>query len=218
MQLGCKVKISGMSGKDFASRHFPYRQYRRCSSRRFPVADRGNSRVKRYLSLFLHPISEVLDLWQHPEKWKNTELFLYISVSFFPVWRLLCILRYTIQGVGYTNLAMLSGVLEMIARILVSLLAVPAFGYLAVCFGDPTAWIFADAFLIPAFIYVYRRILRMKKNLCKSVLGIYLFEIKRVRRITSFWGNELATVLIAVVCIALLIWVTLYDRKNIKLN
>lgn len=67
-------------------------------------------------------------------------------------------------GVGYTNLAMLSGVLEMIARILVSLLAVPAFGCLAVCFGDPTAWIFADAFLIPAFIYVYRRILRMKKN------------------------------------------------------
>lgn len=52
----------------------------------------------------------------------------------------------------------------------------------------------------------------------KSVLGIYLFEIKRVRRITSFGGNELATVLIAVVCIALLIWVTLYDRKNIKLN
>lgn len=60
--------------------------------------------------------------------------------------------------------------------------------------------------------------LEEKNFLCKSVLGIYLFEIKRVRRITSFWGNELATVLIAVVCIALLIWVTLYDRKNIKLN
>lgn len=58
----------------------------------------------------------------------------------------------------------------------------------------------------------------ISKIFCKSVLGIYLFEIKRVRRITSFWGNELATVLIAVVCIALLIWVTLYDRKNIKLN
>lgn len=95
---------------------------------------------------------------------KDTELFLHISVSFFPVLGLLCILRYTIQGVGFTNLAMLSGVSEMIARILVSLLAVPAFGYVAVCFGDPTAWIFADAFLIPAFIYVYRRILSMKKN------------------------------------------------------
>ena len=70
---------------------------------------------------------------------------------------LLRILRYTIQGVGYTNLAMLSGVSEMIARILVSLLAVPAFGYLAVCFGDPTAWIFADAFLFPAYRHVYHK-------------------------------------------------------------
>lgn len=94
---------------------------------------------------------------------ENTELFLHISVSFFPVLGLLCILRYTIQGAGYTNLAMLSGVSEMVARILVSLVAVPAFGYIAVCFGDPTAWIFAVAFLIPAFIYVYRRTLRMKK-------------------------------------------------------
>ena len=50
-------------------------------------------------------------------------------------------------------------------------------------------------------------------KLCNSAKRIYLFEIKRVRRITSFWGNELATVLIAVVCIALLVWVTLTDTK-----
>lgn len=112
--------------------------------------------AKAFALLFIEPTElEILD---------NTELFLHISVSFFPVLGLLCILRYTIQGAGYTNLAMLSGVSEMIARVLVSLFAVPAFGYIAVCFGDPTAWIFAVAFLIPAFIYVYRRILRMKKN------------------------------------------------------
>ena len=87
-------------------------------------------------------------------------LFLHAAVSFFPVLGLLCILRYTIQGAGFTNLAMLSGVSEMIARILVSVIAVPAWGYIAVCFGDPTAWIFADAFLIPAFVYVYGRIRR----------------------------------------------------------
>ncbi len=112
--------------------------------------------AKAFALLFIEPIElEILD---------NTELFLHISVSFFPVLGLLCILRYTIQGVGFTNLAMLSGVSEMIARVLVSLFAVPSFGYVAVCFGDPTAWVFAVAFLIPAFIYVYRRILRMKKN------------------------------------------------------
>lgn len=95
---------------------------------------------------------------------RDTVLFLHISVCFFPVLGLLCILRYTIQGVGYTKLAILSGVSEMVARILVSLLAVPAFGYLAVCLGDPTAWIFANAFLIPAFIYVYRQMLKIKEG------------------------------------------------------
>lgn len=88
----------------------------------------------------------------------DAALFLHISVSFFPVLGLLCILRYSIQGAGYTKLAMFSGISEMIARILVSVVAVPLWGFWAVCFGDPTAWVFADAFLIPAFIYVYRRL------------------------------------------------------------
>lgn len=106
-------------------------------------------------------------LFVDPAEWeilKETELFLHISVSFFPVLGLLCILRYSIQGVGFTNLAMLSGVSEMIARIMVSLYAVPILGYLAVCFGDPTAWIFAVIFLIPAFTYVYGRIKRMSTS------------------------------------------------------
>lgn len=89
---------------------------------------------------------------------ENTVLFLHVSCCFFPALGTLCILRYTIQGAGYTNLAMLSGVSEMIARTLVSLYAVPAFGFIAVCFGDPTAWIAADLFLIPAFLFVYKKI------------------------------------------------------------
>ena len=93
---------------------------------------------------------------------KDTVLFLHVSCYFFPILGLLCILRYTIQGAGYTNLAMLSGVSEMIARTLVSIYAVPVYGYIAVCFGDPTAWLAADLFLIPAFIYVYRKLKELR--------------------------------------------------------
>lgn len=50
----------------------------------------------------------------------DTRLFLHVASYFLPVLGLLCILRYTIQGAGYTNLAMLSGVSEMIARTAVS--------------------------------------------------------------------------------------------------
>lgn len=92
---------------------------------------------------------------------RYTEMFLQVSAWFFPVLGLLCILRYSIQGAGYTGLAMFSGVSEMIARIAVSWYAVPVYGYMAVCFGDPAAWIAADLFLIPAFMYVYRKLKKM---------------------------------------------------------
>lgn len=90
-----------------------------------------------------------------------TELFLHVSAYFFPMLGLLCILRYSIQGAGFTNLAMLSGVSEMIARALVSIDAVPVWGYLAVCYGDPAAWVAANIFLVPAFIYVYRKLKKL---------------------------------------------------------
>ena len=107
----------------------------------------------RYMALLFVAPTEV-------EIIADTQLFLRISASFFPMLGLLSILRYSIQGVGYTTLAMLSDVSEMIARILVSVLTVPAFGYIAVCFGDPTAWVAADLFLIPTFAVIYRRMRR----------------------------------------------------------
>ena len=55
--------------------------------------------------------------------------------------------------------------------------------------------------------------LRITNILHNSAIRIYLFELKRVRRITLFLGNELATVPIAVVCIALLVRITLTDAK-----
>lgn len=106
--------------------------------------------AEKFALLFIDP--------SETEVIKDTALFLHINLSFFPLLGSLIILRYTIQGAGYTKLAMFSGVSEMVARIMVSLVVVPLFGYLGVCYGDPTAWLFANLFLTPAFIYVYRRL------------------------------------------------------------
>ena len=92
----------------------------------------------------------------------NAALIMRISCYFYPVLGMLTILRYSIQGLGYSNLSMMSGVMEMIARSGVSLWLVPAFGFLGVCYGDPMAWIFADLFLFPAFFWLYRH---LKKQL-----------------------------------------------------
>ena len=84
--------------------------------------------------------------------------FMRIANYFYPALGLLTILRYSIQGLGFSNLSMLSGVMEMIARCGVSLWLVPALAWTGVCLGDPVAWIMADVFLIPAFIWVQHRL------------------------------------------------------------
>ena len=111
--------------------------------------------AEKFALLFIDP--------SETEVIKDTALFLHINLSFFPLLGSLIILRYTIQGAGYTKLAMFAGVSEMVARIMVSLVVVPLFGYLGVCYGDPTAWLFANLFLTPAFIYVYRRLKRIAR-------------------------------------------------------
>lgn len=94
----------------------------------------------------------------------NAAMLMRISCYFYPVLGLLSILRYSIQGLGYSNLSMLSGVMEMIARSGVSLWLVPTFGFLGVCYGDPMAWVFADIFLVPGFLLLYRHLKRKSQK------------------------------------------------------
>ncbi len=90
----------------------------------------------------------------------NAAMLMRIACYFYPALGTLTVLRYSIQGLGYSNLSMLSGVMEMIARCGVSIWVVPAFHFLGVCYADPVAWIMADLFLIPAFILLYRHLRR----------------------------------------------------------
>ena len=64
--------------------------------------------------------------------------------------------RFTIQGLGYSNLAVIAGVSEMIARGAVAAL-VSVFGFTAVCYASPAAWVLADCFLLPAYFVCMKR-------------------------------------------------------------
>lgn len=90
--------------------------------------------------------------------------FMRIANYFYPALGLLTILRYSIQGLGFSNLSMLSGVMEMIARCGVSLWLVPTLAWTGVCLGDPVAWCMADLFLIPAFLWVQQRLRKQAKE------------------------------------------------------
>lgn len=85
-------------------------------------------------------------------------LFLLGNSAAYILLALVNIVRFMIQGLGYSFFAIFAGVCEMIARGLAGFVLVPAFGYIFVVFGSPLAWLFADAFLIPAYIYVMKRL------------------------------------------------------------
>ncbi len=88
----------------------------------------------------------------------NTRTFLMFNVSFYFPLALVNIVRFMIQGLGYSKLAILAGVCEMVARSAVAFCLVPVFGYNGACFSNPAAWIAADLFLIPAYIHVMKHL------------------------------------------------------------
>lgn len=88
--------------------------------------------------------------------------FLQITAAGYCLLTLVNVVRFSIQGMGFSVLAIISGVMEMIARGIAGILIAPRLGFAAVALAHPLAWIFADAFLIPAFFLCRRRIAQQK--------------------------------------------------------
>ena len=88
---------------------------------------------------------------------ENAHLFLKFNVSFYAFLALVNIIRFMIQGMGYSVLAITAGFFEMLARGLVGFVFVDLYGFPAACMANPSAWIAADLFLITAFLLIVRR-------------------------------------------------------------
>lgn len=88
----------------------------------------------------------------------SVQLYLRINTAFYIPLALVNIIRFAIQGMGFSTFAIFAGVCEMAARIIVAFIFVPIFGFVAVCTANPLAWIMADLFLIPAYLYCIRKL------------------------------------------------------------
>ena len=92
----------------------------------------------------------------------NAQSFIFWNSVFYIPLAVLIIYRYTIQGLGFSGLAMFAGVAEMVARAMVGFWFVPLWGYFAACIASPVAWFFACFFLIPAYFVVRKRLQKEK--------------------------------------------------------
>ena len=96
----------------------------------------------------------------------QVQMFLIGNSLFYIPLAFVNIVRFLIQGMGYSKLAVLAGVCEMAARAFVGFCLVPVLGYAAVCFASPAAWIAADAFLIPSYIRIMKKLKAMPGYQC----------------------------------------------------
>ena len=92
-------------------------------------------------------IAEVLD--------KAHQFLVVNSVMYIPL-LFVNIVRFTIQGVGFTTVAMTAGLMELIGRAGVAILLVPFFGFDAAVWANPAAWLLADVFLFPCYFTVMK--------------------------------------------------------------
>ena len=86
--------------------------------------------------------------------------YMFVSVLF--------VFRNTLQGLGCTYANAIAGAGELVGRILVAYLFTPVFGFAAVCFAGPCAWVLAD---IP-LIVIYLRKRKKFKALIQSQEGV----------------------------------------------
>lgn len=96
------------------------------------------------------------------------EYLIYNSAFYIPL-AFVNIVRFMIQGMGSSQVALYAGVFELVARGVVALWLTPIFGYTAICLANPLAWILADLFLIPAFFGCYSHVKKKLSHHCPEL-------------------------------------------------
>ena len=104
----------------------------------------------RYIALLYIKAEEVAIL-------DNITYYLRICGIFYAPLSLIFVFRNAIQGMGYSVPAMAAGLFELAARAIVALGFVRSVGFTAAALANPMAWIAADIFLIPMYLWVIRK-------------------------------------------------------------
>lgn len=91
----------------------------------------------------------------NPQIFTYANQYLYTIGGCYVFVSLLFVFRNTLQGLGFTYANTIAGAGELLGRMFVAYVLTPYFGFSAVCFAGPFAWVLADIPLI--VIYLSKR-------------------------------------------------------------
>ena len=88
----------------------------------------------------------------------NAQYFIRVNSCCYFFLGTLTVCRFTLQGLEYGPLAMIAGIFELVARSAVAVLGAPIWGFAIICFANPAAWVAACILLVPAYLYIVKRL------------------------------------------------------------
>ncbi|WP_460797935.1 MATE family efflux transporter [Microbacterium sp. GXF0217] len=86
---------------------------------------------------------------------------LIINASCYVILGVLFVLRGALQGLGHAMIPTVTGVVELVARVVAAVVLGSLWGFAGVAWSNPLAWLGAVVILIPAYVREHRRLARM---------------------------------------------------------
>lgn len=107
---------------------------------------------KPFTSLFI----KVED--QTPELFAYSRTYLILNGSFYIFLAGIALFRSALQGMGRGTVVLVAAVVEVIMRVVMSLLSIHYFGYEGVCLANAAAWFGACLVLLPSYFMLMKKI------------------------------------------------------------
>ena len=109
-----------------------------------------NFLVNPIVHLFVKDITEEMLGYTHT-------YIMTVAVFFIPL-GLIFVFRNVQQGMGYSLMPMLAGVMELLGRAVVALIGAHFLSYQIIIAANPAAWLAADLLLIPSYLLLMKKI------------------------------------------------------------
>lgn len=147
----------GVATQTFVGQNYGAGNYDRIikSVRRIMILDLFISVLMSLTLYFIGP--EVVQLFMtvpNPEMLSASKRYILAISQCYSGVAVLFIMRNTLQGLGFTYSNTIAGAGELIGRLSVAFLLTPVFGFPALCYSAPAAWLLAD---IPLIIIYLRK-------------------------------------------------------------
>lgn len=89
-------------------------------------------------------------------------LMLIVNGTTYSILGVLFVVRGALQGLGQALIPTITGMIELVMRVVAALVFGSWFGYLGVTLSNPMAWIGAVVVLVPAYMVAHRKLADMK--------------------------------------------------------